>query len=174
MPSKRKGGGKGPARKRAAKPRPRKPAKKAYLYPQDGAQIWTPISGYSFGGFDPPNGQGLPTPVELANAYEDVVFACVNLVSHAVAREAAKFKLVATTGPADALPSSPVRSFSSAEAKRIEDGYPKHTRKALRLDEVVGHGLLDLLDRPNTLQSFERLLQLTGVYLELIGSAFWF
>jgi HK97 family phage portal protein len=140
----------------------------------DGANIWTPISGSTFGGFDPTAGRGLPTAVDLANAYEDVVYACVNLVSHAVAQEAAKFRLVAATGPGDSAPKSPTKSFTPAESSRIAAAYPKSARRALRLDEVVGHGLLDLLDKPNHLQSFETLLRLTGVYLELIGSAFWF
>ena len=60
------------ATKRTRKPAPKKAEAKSY---QDGS-IWTPISGYTFGGPDQAE-RHLPSPIDLAAAYEDIVFACV-------------------------------------------------------------------------------------------------
>lgn len=145
----------------------------------DPSVIWTPISGRSFGaaypnGSDIYGSQPIPSPADLLNAYEDVVYSCVNLISHAVSREAGKFRLVATTGPNDPRPKSPTRPFTLAEVKRIEAAHPKYTRRAVAVEQVVDHGLLDLLDQPNKLHSFEKLLEMTQVFVELCGSAFWY
>ncbi|OWK46610.1 phage portal protein [Fimbriiglobus ruber] len=57
----------------------------------------------------------------------------------------------------------------------LEREFPSYgTRKSIDVSEVVDHALLDLIDRPNPHMSFSHLLGMTAVYLETVGSAFWY
>lgn len=139
--------------------------------------IWTPLGGsrsglFGLGSSDIYGSQPLPTAFDLLNAYEDVVFACVNLITHNVST--VDYRLCATTAAGEHKPKCAVKSLDYATRRRLDKTYRQHTRKALDVHEVTDHPLLDLLDRPNPHQSFQKLLYLTQTYLELVGSAFWY
>lgn len=152
-----------------AKKTPKKTTAK-YVGQSDG--IWTAMNnrpfGYGFGGGDYSN----PTPFDLLTGFNDVVFSAVHLVSPNVAKGADTFKLVVSTGPNDQAPKSARKSLDYMTAKRIVAAYPQYSRRAVTIEEVADHAVLDLLDRPNQYQSFRKLVELIDVYLEIIGSAF--
>lgn len=139
-------------------------------------QFWTPLNNrgggpagaFGFGG----NIYGAaqePTAADLLSAYEDVVFSCVNLISYNVQKT--DIKLCVTTSHGDAPPKSLTKSLDGYE---LGTRYKNFTRKATNVDEVVEHPLLNLIDRPNPNYSFSKLLGMTSVYMELVGSAFWY
>ncbi|WP_010035155.1 phage portal protein [Gemmata obscuriglobus] len=146
-------------------------AKKGYA---GSGNIWTPISGGTFGGGFDPTQQEVPTPVDLLCAYEDVVFACTNRIAQGVAEAATSFKLVVATGHADSRPNSTTKALRTTDRKWIEKNHKNRVRKAVSVEEVVDHPALDLLDTPNPLYSWSKLVELTTEYMCLVGSAFIF
>lgn len=137
--------------------------------------FWTPItrpSGYgAFGGFTDVYGTDPePTPVELISAYEDIVFTCVSLISTNVG--SVRPKLCVTTSPGQREARSLTKALPLHQRRGISNDFPAFTRKAIDVQEVIDHPLLDILDRPNPVQSFGKLLEMTSAYVELTGSAF--
>jgi hypothetical protein len=154
--------------KKPKKKTTRKPSKKGVW---DGGQnIWTHLSGpvLSGGGYDRP----VPTSYDLISAFNDVVYSCVNLIAPNVAKDCDKYRLVVSTGPRDPSPKSATKSLQPHEINRIGKAYPTYSRRAVRVDEVVDHGVLDLLDCPNPDMSFRTLVEWVVGYLEIVGSAF--
>ena len=178
--AKKKTTGKKPATR--AKKSTRKPAKKATKRKQPAKKYagtdpyWTPMGG-NFAAFDSADLYGnvsQPTTYDLLAANQDVVFSCVNLIGNKLAAVANRVKLCATTRPGDAQPKNATKSFSHLEKTYLAKHYRKYVRRALDVSEVVDHGLLDLLDRPNPKQSFSHLLRVTVVSLGLCGDAYWY
>ena len=137
---------------------------------------WTPVGqrsrGASFAGSVDLYGN-LPEPsaYELVNAYEDIIYACVNLIAHQIAHY--RPKLCATTVKGQSKPKKQRKALGLKEKERLHKDYKKYTRKAINVEEIVEHPLIDLLDRPNPNQNYNQLMGMTQVYMELTGSAFW-
>ncbi len=174
MPSKKKPATKAPAKK---KPTRRKSApKKAKSFGFGDScfsNIWSPLGSSVYGyGSDLYGSQPNPSVVDLIEAYEDVVFGCVAFISNQVGKHIAKTRLCVATGASDNRPKSATKQLDYATNKSIQQRYGKFTRRAVDIQEIVDHPVLDLLDRPNATHSFSNLMALADVYLELTGSAF--
>lgn len=152
------------------KPTKRTPKKAEKSFAND--SIWTPLSsrpyGYGYGyGF-----RDAPGSWDLLGAFNDVVYSAINLIAPNVAREADKYKLVVRTTATDERPKSLTKKLDYQAKQQINERYPQYSRRAVEIEEVADHGLLDILDYPNPHQSFRKLVELIDVYLELVGSAF--
>ena len=157
-----------PKKKATRKPR-KKPVDKSYHGFEP--SIWTPLGGSGYGSADVWGSQPAPTTLDLLNAYEDVVFACVKLISDSIGKHIDGVKLCVTSTATDARPRY-AKQLPPATAKTIRQHYAKFTRRADDVAEVTAHPVLDLLDCPNPKHSFCSLMALADVYLELTGSAY--
>ena len=134
---------------------------------------WTPLGGLGYGSSDVWGSQPAPTTVDLLAAYEDVVFACVKLISDNIGKHIDAVKLCVSSTQGDARPRH-ARRLTHATLKSVRQRYAKYTRRAADVDEVTAHPVLDLLDCPNPKHSFCSMMALAAVYLELTGSAYLF
>lgn len=144
------------------------PAKKNF----DPGSIWQSINNRSYGFGIGTGGRDNPRPGDLVCAFNDIVFSAINLIAPNVAKEANKYKLVVSTSRGDTQPRSNTKALGYHEKRRIEQDYPQYARRSVQLEEVIEHPVLDLLDKPNPHQTFQKLVELIDVYLELVGSAF--
>ena len=119
------------------------------------------------------NSQAAPSDTGLVKAYRGTAFACANLCAQGVA--ATPLRLYVTTGRGQARPKCAVRPVSS-KAMQMLSGRASISQKLVQADdveEVVTHPLIDLLDTVNAeLDSFT-LMELTDLYMEVVGSAYW-
>jgi phage portal protein BeeE len=166
------GGEKKQPKKKASTTRAKKTTKKAAEKMYGGENIWTAMNtrpmGHGFGG----NQYDEPKAVDLIGAFNDVVYSCIKLIAPSVAAGANKYKLVVATSPRDPSPKSTTKSLAPATKSFIETKYPEYTRRSLDVEEVVDHAVLDLLDKPNPVQSFKELVEIIAIYMDLVGSAF--
>ena len=154
------------------KPTPRKKTtRRKAVKSYDDSGVWTSLNGRSYG-FGQDGYRDEPSNWDLLSGFRGVVYTAVGLITPSVAREVARYKLVVRTGPNDARPRSPVKSLTYATKASISEHYPDFARRAVDVDEVADHALLDLLDRPNRFQSFRKLVELISQYLEIVGSSF--
>lgn len=118
--------------------------------------------------------QRAPTKAQLIDAYKQTVHACSILNSQAVA--AVPYRLYVTTGPNEREPRVPTRKLSREELTwlRSNKGIRARMRKAVEVSEVLEHPSLDLLEMVNRhIDGFE-LFELTDLYQEVVGTAYWF
>jgi len=132
------------------------------------------VSGYSTDAYaDVWNSQPAPSDDGLVKAYRGTAFACANLCAQGVA--ATPLRLYVTTGRGQARPKCPTRPVSSKAFKMLS-GRASVSQKLVRSDdveEVTEHVLVDLLDTVNAELDGFTLLELTDLYMEVVGSAYW-
>lgn len=112
-----------------------------------------------------------PSDNELLNSYRNIAFVCANLNARSTA--ACNIRLYATSGQDDARPTKMARPISKHLERSIRQSVPK-TAKALHIDEVVDHPLLTLLNTANSVMNRFEVLELTSIYLDIIGRAYWY
>jgi HK97 family phage portal protein len=115
-----------------------------------------------------------PSDEELVKSYRGTAFACANLCAEGVA--SVPLRLYAVTREGDAPPRCRTRGVSSARLKALSRTPSLSARigKAVRVDEVVDHPVIDLLERVNDELDGFSLIELTDLYMEIIGSAYWY
>lgn len=119
-----------------------------------------------------------PAPAELVAAYRDTAYFCANLNARGVART--PIRLYVQSRPGQARPRCATRALAPEAARRLS-----HTTAVNRISqagdvaEVVEHPLLDLLHNPcrdgavPLLNCFD-LFELTQLYWEICGRAYWY
>ena len=113
--------------------------------------------------------QRTPSTSELIAQFKGIAYACAMLNSQAVAKCAPR--LYVQTGPGQKAPRSPHKMLSPIDAKWIRS--QKNFRSGVEVSEILEHQMLDLLEKPNPEMSGFFLRELTQLYQEVTGVAYW-
>jgi len=119
------------------------------------------------------NSQPAPGRRSLIDSYRGTSFACANLCAQGVA--ATPLRLYVTTGPKQAKPKCGTRGISSKRLQMLS-GKASIAQKVVAaedVEEVTDHPLVDLLHAVNSELDGYTLLELTDLYMETVGSAYW-
>ena len=118
--------------------------------------------------------QSAPGKGDLIDSYKGTAYACANLCAQGVA--ATPLRLYVTTGKGQADPKVPTRGVSRKDRARLA-AMPvcaKQVIAAANVEEVLAHPILDLLDTVNAELDGFTLLEITDLYMEVVGSAYWY
>lgn len=123
-------------------------------------------------------GEGKMQPTDFARqveAFRDTVFSCVNFNAQAVA--GVPLRLYVAKG-------SKTKVFKLTETKPVskqqkdylfsEASLQSHLRKAVDIEEVIEHPFFDLMKNVNGFNNQFDLKELTTIFLELTGNAYWY
>lgn len=138
------------------------------------APQWRPTGGSSFFGFyDAYRSKPAPSTVDLIRAFDDVVYSCVSLISSTIA--STPFRLYVETGPGMSKPKCATRPVSRKTLDRLSANPTTARRisKSYQIHEVIEHPALDLLYHVNKCHNQVDLLELTSLFLEITGNAYW-
>jgi HK97 family phage portal protein len=115
-----------------------------------------------------------PTPNELQAELKNTAWTCASL--NAAVCASFPPKLYVTTRPGEARPKCLTKGVSRKCLKRLQSDphLEIHTRSAEHIQEVTQHPLLDLLARVNPAHNAFDLWELTTLYQEVHGAAFWY
>lgn len=118
-------------------------------------------------------GQRAPSDDRLIQSYKNTAYACANLCAQGVA--STPLRLFVTTGPKEAPPKCATRRISKATRRWVESkpGLGRKVVGSLELEEVAEHPILTLLDAVNTELDGFSLIELTQLYMEITGTAYW-
>ena len=117
--------------------------------------------------------QRTPTAEELVQSYRGTAYACANLCAAGVA--STPLRLYVTTGTGEARPKCATRAVDSARLEYLHHR-PHLSQKILsvdQLEEVTDHPILTLLDQVNSELDRYTLMELTDLYMETTGAAYW-
>ncbi len=125
-------------------------------------------SGPSF--VDAHRQQRVPTQSELLAELKNTAWACATL--NAAACAAYPPRLFVVTRKGQARPRCLTRSLASRDELRLR--HHPQVRSAERVEEVTEHPLLELLRQVNPVHNSFDLWELTTLYQEVVGAAFWY
>jgi HK97 family phage portal protein len=109
-----------------------------------------------------------PTPTELLNELKNTAWTCASINASVCASFPPR--LYVATGADQPPPCCRTRAVEPAVEKRLLAG----TKGALRIEEVVEHPLLTLLRQVNPVHNAFDLWEMTTLYQEVHGSAYWY
>jgi HK97 family phage portal protein len=114
-----------------------------------------------------------PTAADLLGELKNTAWACASV--NAAVCAAYPPRLYVTTRPKQAPPRCATRALDPQAARRLgEQPHLKaHVGPATQIEEVVDHPLLTLLRQVNPVHNSFDLWELTELYLEVQGSAYW-
>ena len=114
-----------------------------------------------------------PTPNELMAELKGIAWACASLNASVCANNPPSLYVVTRNG--EPSPKCAVRPLPGTRDKaiRCEKRFEQFTKAATQIDEVTAHPLLELLNRPNPYHGSFDLWELTTLYQEVHGTAFW-
>ncbi len=117
--------------------------------------------------------QKRPSDSDLVTAWKETVYACSNLNAGGVA--STPLRLYVTTGRGQPRPKCATRPLGrkSVAWLRGNAATAPLLRKAESVEEVVEHPLLTLLEEVNELLDGYSLMELTDLYQEITGKAYW-
>ncbi len=128
---------------------------------------WSPLGGGTLSGtYDAFHGQKEPSKLDLTQAYDDIVYACVSLIAQKISR--VPIRLYVRTDPGDRQPRHATRAV---EQKQLRHLRKKHFGTDIK--EVVEHPLLNLLNHGNDYHNKHDLLEHTQIDLDLTGNSYW-
>ena len=116
-----------------------------------------------------------PTPNELLAELKNTAFTCASINAAACASYPPRL-YVATYDRTTPEPRCLTRALDGATEKRLRrlPHLPARLTKAARLEEVLVHPLIDLLQQVNPVHNSYDLWELTTLYQEVHGSAYWY
>lgn len=129
---------------------------------------WHPMGSYGYRSPDA-YGRSAPTPNDLIAAFEDTVYSCSSLIANKIATT--PIHLYVKTDQGQAKPKCLTRPVSRKTFDRIASN--KVLTAQTRVEEVVSHPAIDLLNKCNSYHNQGDLLCLTELFLEITGNAFW-
>ena len=115
-----------------------------------------------------------PTQGQLIKSYRGTAYACANLCAQAVA--ATPLRLYVTTGRGQAKPRVETRAVSRKTMQWLSQN-PSCTKQvagATDVEEVLEHPILELLQNVNRELDGFSLMEITDLYMEVVGSAYWY
>lgn len=115
-----------------------------------------------------------PTLPELVEAYKAITYACAMLNANGVAR--VPLRLYATTHRGQARPKCGTKALHRHHEAllRKSPAFSSLLRKAVEIDEVVDHPLLEALQDVNPDFDHNALIRHAVLSLDIVGSAYWF
>jgi HK97 family phage portal protein len=115
-----------------------------------------------------------PTPNELQAELKNTAWTCASI--NAAVCASYPPKLYVTTRPGESRPKCLTKAVSPRCRKRLraDPRIEIHTRAAEHIEEVVRHPLLDLLAQVNPAHNSFDLWELTTLYQEVHGCAYWY
>ncbi len=116
----------------------------------------------------------LPTPNELLQELKGVAWTCASINAAVCANYPPRLYVTTSTG--QARPKCLTRSLPpEAESRlRAHPRLPPHVTRAHKMEEVLEHPLLTLLRQVNPVHNAFDLWELTTLYQEATGSAYWY
>jgi HK97 family phage portal protein len=132
------------------------------------------LAGGSWAPLTPePRRQRPPTPAEALAELRSTAWACASL--NAAVCASFPPKLYAGTRPGEQSPRCLTRPLSRAQERglRAAPHLLAHTRAVDHIEEVTDHPLLSLLEQVNPVHNSFDLWELTTLYQEVVGSAYW-
>jgi HK97 family phage portal protein len=108
-----------------------------------------------------------PTTQDLLLAMEDTVYACVTHIADNVAKHLTRDVSLCAVIPTGTTPA--VKSKRTRLTKSF-----KHLNRKGDPHEILDHPFLELMERPNDVQSWSQLIQITQTILDLCGTAYWY
>jgi HK97 family phage portal protein len=114
-----------------------------------------------------------PTDSELVSSYRQATYVCAEINANALAGQPLNLFMTTKRGQRGAR--VPTKAISSWQMKSFQEnpGLIRKMAGAEKVEQVVDHPLLDLLDTVNPWFNKFTLLKLTQLYLEITGKAFW-
>lgn len=113
-----------------------------------------------------------PSPQELLAQLKATAWTCATLNAGVCASYPPR--LYVTTGPDEPQPKCPVKAVGRDLERRLRLTPHLHTKSAHTIQEVVEHPLLTLLEQVNPVHNAFDLWELTTLYQEVHGSAYWY
>jgi HK97 family phage portal protein len=115
-----------------------------------------------------------PSPNELMAQLKGAAWACISI--NAAVCASFPPRLYVTTSRGQARPKCATKALPRAAERRLREArhLADHTKGAVAIEEVVEHPLLTLLRQVNPIHNNFDLWELTQVYLEVHGRAFWY
>jgi HK97 family phage portal protein len=114
-----------------------------------------------------------PRPNELLAELKGTAWTCISLNAAVCATFPPRLYVV--TRHNQPRPKCPTKALEPRAERHLRDAerLAAYTKSAAVIEEVTSHPLLDLLARPNRWHNAFDLWELTQVYLEVHGQAFW-
>lgn len=110
-----------------------------------------------------------PSPAELLGELKSTAWTCASI--NAAVCAALPPRLYVATGTGQPAPRCATRALDPASLHRLRSTRPQLARAGV--EEVVAHPLLTLLSQVNPVHNGFDLWELTELYLEVHGSAYW-
>src|SRR6516165_7549888 len=131
---------------------------------------WTTVSYY-----DAFQRNREPNSNELLAELKGTAWTCATINASICAAYPPKL-YVATFSSTQPVPKCPTRPLDvKTEMRlRLSSAVPATVTKAARIEEVLDHPLLTLLQQVNPTHNAFDLWELTTLYLEVVGSAYWY
>ena len=114
--------------------------------------------------------QPAPTAAKLIAEYKGIVYSCATLNSQSTA--AAERRAYVQTAPGQRKCRWAVGPVGAATKRRMRSA--KALRAGVAVEEILEHPLITLLEQPNQYMSGSFLKEMTALYLDLVGSAYWY
>jgi HK97 family phage portal protein len=114
-----------------------------------------------------------PSQIDLVNSYKNIAYTCAMINAAAVA--STPLRLFVQTSGSQRQAKCPTRPVGRSTERRLRSrsGLDGRLAKAVRIEEVTRHPLLDLLHRANPHHTRYDLLELTVLSQEITGNAYW-
>lgn len=112
--------------------------------------------------------QRAPTPNELMTELKNTAWSCISINSAVCASNPPQLYVSTEIGQAD--PKCMTKKVPRGREKELQ----KVRRKAMRIEEVTEHPLLELLEQVNPVHNAFDLWELTTLYQEVHGIAYWY
>jgi HK97 family phage portal protein len=148
------------AKPKARKATPKKLQEKAW-------PNWIPIGGSSYAQGSDYWGRPNPTTIDLIGAFNDTVYSCCTLITNYMVD--VPIRLFVETEDGQPRPKCRTRRPSKKSLAVVE----KRLGRATRVEEVVSHPALDLLNHANGYHNWLELIQLTQLFIDVTGNAYW-
>jgi HK97 family phage portal protein len=113
-----------------------------------------------------------PTANELMAELKGVAWACASINAQVCATLPPA--LYVTTDEGQAPAKCGTKTVNHKTLQKLKARFPNQTQKATRIEEVTDHPLLTLFSSPNPVHSGFDLWELTALYLEFQGRAYWY
>lgn len=114
--------------------------------------------------------QSKPDRHTLIENYKGVAYACANLNAQGVIKPTLRLYRKATNGSKCRWES---RKLGKFEQKLLSNREKLRVSDSQRLEELADHPLLTLLNQPNGYADWVGFLELTQLFQEIVGSAYW-
>lgn len=113
-----------------------------------------------------------PNKMALVKAFEATAYTCANLNANAIA--CCNLRLYSRNKPGQRTRFFPTASVNRKRKNYIADKLKLRLSTGEEIEEITSHPLLDLLNNPNSELDGYSLFEVTQLFQEITGTAFWY